>query len=183
MCVRGCPHRETVNLVDYFQRERWRSGRSVGPDVRRTGRTGALPMVSASSMPFMSVEAARSRCITDGHLVGYLIDSCVFDLLNTGDMSFSTTAARGAMVDLRRFTGSSSHSSSLFGTSLVGDRSPLVPDSLVVRSSANSVRLFRSYFSLATCQLVIVFFATRWKHALTVSRLNGDLAEHAYSTR
>lgn len=35
------------------------------------------------------------------NLSGYLTDSCMFDLLNTGDLSFAQLSAKGALSDVR----------------------------------------------------------------------------------
>jgi len=150
LCVRGCPHRETVDLTAYFRRERQRIGRSSGTDVKRTSSSSRsarhrLPIAgdssavsssssSTSSLPLMSFDDAYLRCRSDDDLNGYFIDSCVFDLLNTGDLPFSQTAARGALVDLRRFVRPLSLS--LVGDSFIADHSRTLTDQFPVTSSA-----------------------------------------------
>ncbi|ELU11025.1 hypothetical protein CAPTEDRAFT_167757 [Capitella teleta] len=87
LCVRGCPAPQTLSLADVFS---VRSDHVTMPDSG----------VMAVPRRRMSREAAQERCRLAKVVDDYL-DSCVFDLLSTGDVNF-TRMASSALLDAIR---------------------------------------------------------------------------------
>ncbi|XP_070543065.1 repulsive guidance molecule A-like isoform X2 [Ptychodera flava] len=77
LCVKGCPNREKMD----FQRSL-----PLPPD-----------QIPDTSGIFMSKETAIAKCL-EVNVTDFYFDSCVFDLMTTGDVNF-TTAARKAQKD------------------------------------------------------------------------------------
>ncbi|XP_072038109.1 repulsive guidance molecule A-like isoform X2 [Amphiura filiformis] len=73
LCVRGCPLRERIDYKDFMQ-----------------------DFLTEKSQRQSSVDQCR-----DANVINDYLDSCVFDLLTTGDQNF-TKAAQHAMMDLNR---------------------------------------------------------------------------------
>ncbi|XP_046550232.1 repulsive guidance molecule A-like isoform X2 [Haliotis rubra] len=81
LCVSGCPERERINYQEFL--------------ALRKDRIDSL---SESEKSFMSREQAEGIC-RDSNVVDFYFDSCVFDLMTTGDKNF-TMAAVSALQDV-----------------------------------------------------------------------------------
>ena len=97
LCRTGCPGPEVVDL-DLFFRQMAAASTSQEVKVRRATAARAGKAV----LPFPVAVRACGEAVG---LSGYFADSCVFDLLNTGDVSFAQLSARGAAADVRNFLG------------------------------------------------------------------------------
>jgi len=89
LCQNGCPNTELVHLETFFRQTARRQLKAK----RTTGR-----LHGKAVLPF---SVALEMCGETVGLSGYLSDSCIFDLLNTGDLSFAQLSAKGALADVR----------------------------------------------------------------------------------
>lgn len=85
LCVRGCPVSEIIDYREYL--------------AQKHVRLKALSEDSSAKVA-MSRSAAEAKC-RDAHVVDFYYDSCVFDLMTTGDSNF-TEAAHSALRDVLR---------------------------------------------------------------------------------
>ena len=101
MCVRGCPHNERIDHREFL------ALRNTALQKQRRRHTDAMEVSSrvTSQSDKMTRDEAALRC-TDGGVVDYFFEACVFDLVNTGDQNF-TLAARHAQTDTLRLLPSS----------------------------------------------------------------------------
>ncbi|XP_071844899.1 repulsive guidance molecule A-like isoform X2 [Apostichopus japonicus] len=85
LCVKGCPESERIAYADFLVQTRMEGKSSEGLSVRDN---------------FASIrDNAVSKCRKAGVIDVYL-DSCVFDLITTGDSNF-TKAAQSALSDMK----------------------------------------------------------------------------------
>ena len=85
LCVRGCPASELIDYREYLAQKH----------VRLKSLTEDRNVKVA-----MSRNVAEAKC-KDAHVVDFYYDSCVFDLMTTGDTNF-TQAAQSALSDVLR---------------------------------------------------------------------------------
>lgn len=85
LCSKGCPPNERINYQEYL--------------AQRRNSAAQIPNSIGSEGPILSVtrQEAEAHC-KDAGLVDFYFDSCVFDLMATGDMNF-TVAAIMALKD------------------------------------------------------------------------------------
>ena len=81
LCQKGCPRAERIDYMAILAHKNRHAKRSVVP-----------------AQHGMALDAAQRRC-RDAQLVDFYLDSCVFDLVTTGDRNF-TRSARLALEDL-----------------------------------------------------------------------------------
>jgi len=89
LCHSGCPGTELVDLAAFFHQTARRQ-------VKTKRTTGVRDRKAVLPLP-----VALWTCGEAAGLSGYLVDSCVFDLLNTGDLSFARLSAKGVLADVR----------------------------------------------------------------------------------
>ena len=85
LCVRGCPVSELIEYREYLAQKHVRL-KSLTED--------------SSVKVAMSRSVAEAKC-SEAHVVDFYYDSCVFDLMTTGDSNF-TQAAQSALSDVLR---------------------------------------------------------------------------------
>ena len=91
LCVKGCPASERIDVATVLLG----SGHGRHPSMTSSGRfyrsqTSESP---SSLVKGMTRDAALSLC-REYNLTDYYLDSCMFDLMTTGDPSFSLAASR-----------------------------------------------------------------------------------------
>jgi len=89
LCHAGCPGMELVDLETFFRQ-------TVRRQVKAKRTTGFRDAKAVLPFP-----VAVQTCGDAVGLSGYLTDSCVFDLLNTGDLSFAQLSAKGVLADVQ----------------------------------------------------------------------------------
>jgi len=155
LCHTGCPHKETVDLETFFRqtvRRQVKAKRTAG----RRNRKAVLPL-----------PVALQTCMKAVNLSGYLTDSCIFDLLNTGDFSFAQLSAKGALSDVRAVLRGSELTAALNNDSIGATVAHSLKAEVKVTSTAgyplvSTVRCRRLIFSALFVAVVAV-------HQLTVS--------------
>lgn len=95
LCRSGCPRTELVDLGAFFRQTARRQAKAK----RTTGRRRDEGGKGAAVLPLRVVVRT---CGEAAGLSGYLADSCVFDLLNTGDLTFAQLSAQAALSDVER---------------------------------------------------------------------------------
>ncbi len=85
LCLRGCPLTELIDYREYLLQKH----------VRLKSLAGNSDVKIA-----MSRDAAEEKC-REARVVDFYYDSCVFDLMTTGDVNF-TQAAHSALTDVLR---------------------------------------------------------------------------------
>lgn len=118
LCQSGCPHSETVNLATFFRQTARRQNKAK----RTTGRWDRKIVIA--------LPVAVRMCGDAVGLSGYLTDSCVFDLLNTGDLSFAQLSAKSALADVRRVELTVAVNNGSFGATVVDSFRPDVTSSV-----------------------------------------------------
>ena len=97
LCSQGCPRNQRINYLEYLSRG--------GATVRYIGSsTQRLFTEQKNSVDGMMVMMSRGRALRRCQqlkLVDFYLDSCVFDLMNTGDEHFAE-AAFDVMMDTIR---------------------------------------------------------------------------------
>ena len=95
LCTRGCPQNERIDYKEFLvsKRNRLKSSTSDSSSVSNGGAV-SLPQVA------MTRDTAEARCREAG-VKDFYFDSCVFDLISTGDLNF-TQAAYHAFQDTLR---------------------------------------------------------------------------------
>lgn len=100
LCHAGCPAKERISFAQFFRvaaaSELAAAGGAVG-----TGGAGGGSSSAAAVRRTLSRQQAASRCREAG-VADFYFDSCVFDLLKTGDLNFTVMAQR-AFVEAQRF--------------------------------------------------------------------------------
>lgn len=85
LCVKGCPQSEQINYREYL--------------AHKHSRLKALTEQSDMEIA-MNRDLAEAKC-REANVVDFYYDSCVFDLMTTGDSNF-TQAAHSALQDVLR---------------------------------------------------------------------------------
>lgn len=88
LCVRGCPQAELVNYQEYL------ATRKYLPSVENV----ASVQMGIEPRPVITRSDAEEMC-KDTKLVDFYFDSCVFDLMSTGDLNL-TLAAMTSLMDV-----------------------------------------------------------------------------------
>lgn len=97
LCVRGCPAAEQIRYKDYLANRNHSLFRS----------TKAVKISDGAGKNSLTWEYAEEVC-REAKLVDFYFDSCVFDLMATGDLNF-TLSALGALRDMVKLDPSASH--------------------------------------------------------------------------
>uniref|UniRef100_H2Y1F2 Repulsive guidance molecule C-terminal domain-containing protein n=1 Tax=Ciona intestinalis TaxID=7719 RepID=H2Y1F2_CIOIN len=103
LCVQGCPSRHRIDLKASNKGH----GNTLLPGTKGSRRNAAIPPVpKAEQKKIFTEEEARQKCqqimlAETSPIDEFYFDSCVFDLLTTGDVNF-TLSARAALEDVRR---------------------------------------------------------------------------------
>ena len=138
LCQTGCPNAEVVDLDAFFRRTARRQMKTKRTTGRRRGK---------AVLPF---SVAVRTCGEAAGLSGYLADSCIFDLLNTGDLSFAQLSAKGALTDVRGVFSSDELTVALNNDSIGATVAERLKAEAEVTSSAGL-----SLFSTARCRWLI----------------------------
>jgi len=138
LCRTGCPNTELVNLDTFFRQTARR-----GMKAKRT--TGGRDGKAVLPLP-----VALQTCGEAAGLSGYFTDSCVFDLLNTGDLSFAQLSAKGVLADVRGVLHGSELIAALKNESIGATVADRLKTEVRVTSSADL-----SLFSTARCRWLI----------------------------
>ena len=95
LCAQGCPAAEQINYKEYLAKQRHKqpvhthtsslSSWSSGSRYSSSGKP------SSSSTPLVSRDLAEKVC-READLVDFYFDSCVFDMMATGDKNFTLSA-------------------------------------------------------------------------------------------
>ena len=145
LCRNGCPTTEIVDLDSFFQQTARRQEKAK----RTTGALGGRTV-----LPF---PVAVQTCVGTVGLSGYPVDSCIFDLLNTGDLSFAQLSAKSALADFRSVLGETGLMMSLNNDSIGATFAEQLKAEAEMTSSADF-----SLLSTARCRWLIfsrLFFA------------------------
>jgi len=100
LCRAGCPRTQLVDLDAFFRRTARRQAKAKRTTT--TGRRRDDDDDGGKGAAVLPLRVAVSTCGEAAGLYGYLADSCVFDVLNTGDLSFARLSSRAALTDVRR---------------------------------------------------------------------------------
>lgn len=91
LCVKGCPAPERIDIAGLLLG----TGNARHPSVPSSGRfyRSQTSEASASLVKGMQRDAALALC-REYNLTDYYLDACMFDLMTTGDPSFSLAASK-----------------------------------------------------------------------------------------
>jgi len=157
LCRTGCPASQRISLVDFFARgndDNDKRTSDILPSRRRdvTAEEPSPPMGSSSDeeASVVSVELALVQC---RGLVDYFLDSCVFDVMTTGNSDFAVVA-REVHADALRLCSSCSQ--------LMRNRTTLLREADEHPTRANSaLRLVERYSIFVTVIYTAVLVITR----------------------
>ncbi|BFY98696.1 hypothetical protein BsWGS_01736 [Bradybaena similaris] len=88
LCVRGCPQSEIINYQEYLAIRKHVPSAHGSPSMHTSGEP----------RPAMARSHAEKVC-RDANLTDFYFDSCVFDLMATGDQNF-TLSAMSSLMDV-----------------------------------------------------------------------------------
>jgi len=143
LCRAGCPRTELVDLDTFFRQTAHRQAKAKRTTAERDGKAVVLPLT-----------VALQTCGEAAGLSGYLVDSCVFDLLNTGDLSFAQLSAKGALADVRGVLGGGESAVALTNDSIGAIVAERLKAEAEVTSSAG-----RSFFWTARWRRWLIFYS------------------------
>ena len=153
LCVRGCPVSELIDYREYL--------------AQKHVRLKSLTEEDSSAKVAMSRSVAEAKC-KDAHVVDFYYDSCVFDLMTTGDNNF-TQAAQSALSDVLRLypQAGKMHRNRTSLQQIDKQYSSAASSSFIMRrtnsqsSTFNSLQRTSQYLLLALCSML---FSTWSRH-------------------
>ncbi|XP_019640937.1 PREDICTED: repulsive guidance molecule A-like isoform X1 [Branchiostoma belcheri] len=143
LCVKGCPLSERIDYVEFLRNPPQSSSNTV---LHR----------SEIAMPKdMAIQKCRQSNVTD-----FYLDSCVFDLMTTGDANF-TLAAKSALEDVYRLhpNPGRTHRNRTIESTISGSQTPV--------NSAPSRTLPRRTLSLYMLLISCIILLTNWSYFVT----------------
>lgn len=90
LCVRGCPQSELINYQEYLATRKYTPSAHNATSFK----------VGVEHRPALTRSEAEKVC-RDAELVDFYFDSCVFDLMATGDENFTLSAVKALMDVLK----------------------------------------------------------------------------------